>query len=185
MKLILKTAKQARSGLPLSFNIVDKSSKLRYISSMDKSYATEEQGIELLYRGRELSGIPFVDVKQYNQFADELDLICLSDQSNWSQDFIIPPHYKELDVEGFLTSIVEDAEPGRQQRVEQELALFRARNLFPVLQTLIYIVDTMRKHDIVWGVGRGSSVASYCLYLIGVHRIDSYKYNLDIHEFLK
>jgi DNA polymerase III alpha subunit len=63
--------------------------------------------------------------------------------------------------------------------------MFRARNLFPVLQLLIYIVDTMRKHNIVWGVGRGSSVASYCLYLIGVHKIDSLKYNLNIREFLK
>ena len=35
------------------------------------------------------------------------------------------------------------------------------------------------------GVGRGSSVASYILYLIGVHRIDSIKYNLDWKEFLR
>jgi DNA polymerase III alpha subunit len=37
----------------------------------------------------------------------------------------------------------------------------------------------------VWGVGRGSSVASYVLFLIGVHRIDSMKYNLDYKEFLR
>jgi DNA polymerase III alpha subunit len=43
----------------------------------------------------------------------------------------------------------------------------------------------MRENDIVWGVGRGSSVASYTLYLIGVHKIDSIKYELDINEFLK
>ena len=58
------------------------------------------------------------------------------------------------------------------------------RNLFPVLKVLIYIIDTMRKNNLVWGIGRGSSVASYVLYLIGVHKVDS-KYNLDIKEFPK
>jgi len=66
-----------------------------------------------------------------------------------------------------------------------ELELYRARNLYPVLQLIIYIVDTLRKHNLVWGVGRGSSVASYVLYLLGVHRVDSHKYTLNIREFLK
>ena len=70
-------------------------------------------------------------------------------------------------------------------RVEEELALYKARNLYPILQLMIYIVDMMRKNNLVWGVGRGSSVASYVLYLIGIHKIDSIKYNLDIEEFLK
>jgi DNA polymerase III alpha subunit len=46
-------------------------------------------------------------------------------------------------------------------------------------------VETMRVNNIVWGVGRGSSVASYVLYLIGVHKIDSMYYDLDIEEFLR
>jgi len=48
-----------------------------------------------------------------------------------------------------------------------------------------YFVDTMQANNVVWGVGRGSSVASYVLYLIGVHKIDSIKYNLDWQEFLR
>jgi DNA polymerase III alpha subunit len=43
----------------------------------------------------------------------------------------------------------------------------------------------MRSSNIVWGVGRGSSVASYALYLIGIHKIDPIKYNLSINEFFK
>ena len=66
-----------------------------------------------------------------------------------------------------------------------ELTMFEERNLFPVLRILIYIIETMRKHKLVWGVGRGSSVASYVLYLLGVHKVDSLKHNLDIKEFLK
>ena len=71
------------------------------------------------------------------------------------------------------------------QRVGQELLLYQERGMFDLLRFLVYIVDTMRKHDIVWGVGRGSSVASYVLYLIGVHKIDSLYYDLDIAEFLR
>ena len=66
-----------------------------------------------------------------------------------------------------------------------ELTEFKARKLYPVLTVLIYIIDTMRKNNLVWGIGRGSSVASYVLYLIGIHKVDSLKYNLDIKEFLK
>ena len=43
----------------------------------------------------------------------------------------------------------------------------------------------MKQNNLIWGVGRGSSVASYVLYLLGVHRIDSLHYNLDIAEFLR
>jgi DNA polymerase III alpha subunit len=70
-------------------------------------------------------------------------------------------------------------------RVSTELDLFIQHGMFDLLFYLKYLVDTMRENSIVWGVGRGSSVASYILYLIGVHKIDSLKYNLDIHEFLK
>jgi DNA polymerase III alpha subunit len=147
--------------------------------------ATEEDGIELLYRGRDLQDIPFEQIDQFNQFCDTLEIEPIVDAVEYSKQFNIPQHYLELDVEQYIRDLVPSAEPQKQARVEQELDLFRARNLLPVLQLLIYIVDTMRKHNLVWGVGRGSSVASYCLYLIGVHKVDSVKYNLDIREFLK
>ena len=147
--------------------------------------ATESDGIELLYRNKSITGIPFDDVDQFNQYADSLELEQLVNDIEYSKQFNIPQYYLELDVEQYIRDLVLNAEPQKQARVEAELDLFRTRNLFPVLQLLIYIVDTMRKHNLVWGVGRGSSVASYCLYLIGIHKIDSVKYNLDIREFLK
>jgi hypothetical protein len=70
-------------------------------------------------------------------------------------------------------------------RVSEELELFIQHGMFDLLYYLKYLVDTMRENNIVWGVGRGSSVSSYVLYLIGVHKINSIKYNLDIKEFLK
>lgn len=153
-----------------------------------KYLATEQEGIELLYRGKDISNFPFSDIADYNKFCEELELLPISDSSYISKEFNIPQHYKELDVEDYIRKLIPTSGQDVNiitARVEQELALYKQRNLYPVLQLLIYIVDTMRKHNLVWGVGRGSSVASYLLYLIGVHKIDSHKYNLNIKEFLK
>lgn len=155
--------------------------------------ADTELGLELLYRGRNLSGIAFDPsvAKEYNKVADELDLYPnLITEQEISKDINIPQHYKELDVEEYVVKLIPPTEDQADKleylnRVEEELALYKARNLYPILRLMIYIVDTMRKHDVVWGVGRGSSVASYVLYLIGVHKIDSIRYNLNIREFLK
>jgi DNA polymerase III alpha subunit len=57
--------------------------------------------------------------------------------------------------------------------------------MLDILNVMHYIVEVLRKNNIVWGVGRGSSVACYALYLLGVHKIDSIKYNLPIEEFFK
>jgi DNA polymerase III alpha subunit len=70
-------------------------------------------------------------------------------------------------------------------RVSEELEAFIEHGMLDLLFVLKYIVDTLRENNVVWGVGRGSSVASYVLYLIGVHRINSLKYNLDWQEFLR
>jgi DNA polymerase III alpha subunit len=154
--------------------------------TIDLSKATEEQGIEILYRGRSIETVPFQDATQYNQHCYELDLDPLITDPVWSKQFNVPLYYQQLDVEQYVRNLIPpNSDSIKYERVEQELEQFASRNLYPVLQLLIYIVDTMRKHNLVWGVGRGSSVASYVLYLIGVHRIDSVKYNLDIQEFLK
>ena len=97
----------------------------------------------------------------------------------------IPEHYQTLDVQAYVRKLVKQGDSRELARVEMELTEFEARNLFPVLRILIYIIETMRKHELVWGVGRGSSVASYILYLLGIHKVDSVKYKLDIKEFLK
>jgi len=150
--------------------------------------ATEQEGIELLYRGKDISNFPFSNIADYNKFCEELELLPISDSSYISKEFNIPQHYKELDVETYIRNKVPTS--GQDDniitaRVEQELSMYKERGLYPILQLLIYIIDIMRKNNLVWGVGRGSSVSSYLLYLIGVHKVDSYKYRLDIKEFLK
>lgn len=97
-------------------------------------------------------------------------------------DWFMPTEYKTMDIEDFLFN---QCPKENHQRLIEEIELFRQYNMIDLLKYLKYLVDTMRENNIVWGVGRGSSVASYCLYIIGVHKIDSVKYNLDIKEFLK
>lgn len=73
----------------------------------------------------------------------------------------------------------------QRDRVSQELELYIKHGMYDVLHVMKYIVDTLRKNNVVWGVGRGSAVSSYVLFLIGVHKIDSIKYKLPIEEFFK
>jgi len=150
-------------------------------------FADTRTGMEILYQGRSLDEVMFESdtANVFNAVADELELHHLQTEPDWSTDFDIPEHYKAIDVREHLESLARNNGPEAIKRVEMELRLYSARNLFPVLQLMIYIVDTMRKNNVTWGVGRGSSVASYCLYLLGVHKVNSLKYNLDIHEFLK
>jgi DNA polymerase III alpha subunit len=104
------------------------------------------------------------------------------DKENQTQWFM-PEEYKNFDIE---TWVAEQCNTNiKMERAQEELVLFRQHNMITLLKYLKYLVDTMREHNIVWGVGRGSSVASYVLYLIGVHKVDSIKYQLDINEFLK
>jgi DNA polymerase III alpha subunit len=104
------------------------------------------------------------------------------DSANQKQWFM-PEEYQLYDIVDWLYCECKTTE--EKNRVTEELKLYAQHNMITLLKYLKYLVDTMRKNNIVWGVGRGSSVASYCLYLIGVHKVDSIKYDLDIHEFLK
>lgn len=97
-------------------------------------------------------------------------------------EWFMPKEYKDLDIENFL---IDQCPNENRNRLAQELALYRQNNMMSVLRVIKYIVDTLRKNNVVWGVGRGSSVASYALYLIGIHKIDSVKYNLPLEEFFK
>jgi|TARA_B100001094_G_scaffold329846_1_gene393567 DNA polymerase III alpha subunit len=151
---------------------------------MEDYLADENTGIELLYRGQQLHNTPFSDITDYNKFCEELELLPLSDDTYFSKDFNIPQHYREIDIREYVSKLGQRG-PDETGRVEMELDMFEERGLFPILQLLIYIIDKMRKHNLVWGVGRGSSVSSYLLYILGVHKVNSYKYNLDIKEFLK
>ena len=95
----------------------------------------------------------------------------------------IPQEIAELDLDVYFAEKVSTVEEA--VRVADELALYRERNMEPMLRFMIHLVNVMTEHKIVWGVGRGSSVSSFLLYLAGLHSINSVKYNLDIKEFIR
>lgn len=102
-----------------------------------------------------------------------------SNQSYW----YMPNEYKNMDIAEHILSLCKTQE--QLQRAGEELLLYQEHDLFDLLRYLKYLVDVMRENRVIWGVGRGSSVASYVLYLLGVHRIDSMFYDLDPREFLR
>ena len=95
----------------------------------------------------------------------------------------MPEKYQDFEIVGYLLD--KTTNEVEYQRVVTELELFIQHNMIDLLKYLKYLIDTLRENNVLWGVGRGSSVASYVLYLMGVHKVDSIKYNLDINEFLK
>jgi len=124
------------------------------------------------------------NIKQYTDrvVQEKLDYPIPPKDINLDQWFI-PQEYKSFDIESWL---VNQCQANVElERVQAELLLYRRYNMITVLKAMKFIVDTLRTNNVVWGVGRGSSVSSYVLYLIGVHKIDSIKYNLPIEEFFK
>ena len=159
----------------------------------------EHDLFEALYKGYQINASDIVFVEERN--ADSMALeqhtgIRLFEPINsptltvnqldqaWQEQWKMPAEYKTLDIEAWIWEQTPPWDP-QHTRVTEELEAFKERNMIDLLRWLKYFVDTCRANNIVWGVGRGSSVASYVLYLIGVHKIDSIKYNLDWQEFLR
>lgn len=100
-------------------------------------------------------------------------------QSHW----FMPDEYRDFDIAEHVLSLCQT--PEELQRVAEELLLYQEKDLFDLLRYLRYLVAVMQENRVIWGVGRGSCVASYVLYLLGVHRINSLYYDLNPREFLR
>lgn len=125
----------------------------------------------------ELTNIPNSII--YREDDRSLEQFDKSNQDTWH----FPEQYKNMDIAQYILNQCKTDE--ELQRAGKELLLFQERDMFMLLKYLKYLVDTMRANNIVWGVGRGSSVASFVLFLLGVHKINSLYYGLEIEEFLK
>lgn len=142
------------------------------LDHLEQIYVEKTPDIVKLFENLE---IKFKEVDSYEtqQFFDE------ANQCSW----FVPEEYKNFPIVDWLYDQCTTEE--QKNRIDEELVAFVEHDMFDLLVCLKYIVDTLRKNNVVWGVGRGSSVSSYILYCIGVHRIDSIKYNLDWREFLR
>lgn len=138
------------------------------------------------------------EIKQYNltvplgqQFKIKVQL------KELRRDWNISDEYKNIDITNHVAQLLESERINNQwelvneeyikrhHRINVELTLYRNKGLLGVLKALIYIINTLERVGAVWGVGRGSSVSSYVLYLLKVHDVDSVLYELDISDFLR
>jgi len=152
---------------------------------------------QALYRGK-LSNLKDItvdytdDIKQleetagftFQRFNDQLDQIDIADfDSALQSDWFMPAEYRKFDITEYCLNRCTTLE--QKQRVKDEMTAYEDRGMVPLLQWIKHFVDTCTENNIVWGVGRGSSVASFVLFLLGIHQVDSVKYNLDWQEFLR
>lgn len=142
--------------------------------NLKKVYVTKNINFDPLL---DIKNIPYLEVyKEHALSIEEFD-------KTLQRDYFIPDSYKQMDIAKYLLDLCKNEQ--ELQRVGEELLMFQERNMFDFLKYMKYLVDTMRINNIVWGVGRGSSVASFVLFLIGIHKINSIYYDLSIDEFLK
>ncbi|SRR6056297_385467 len=159
---------------------------------------SEADMMDVLYRDDTINGLVVDQPHWIERFNKNCRDYGLDEIVNWSQesdqtpdefiqanlsDWNLPIEYQQFDLENYLLSKCNTAQ--QITRVQEELSEFRSRDMMGILRWLKYFVDTMREHNLIWGVGRGSSVASYVLFLMDVHKVDSLKYDLNIKEFLK
>ncbi len=137
------------------------------------------------------------EIERFNRLVRKEDRIIVEadHQVQHNFDWNIPDKYLVMNVVEYILQkfyalariekLTVDEIGVRLDRVEEELTLFIDFNLLSVLLLMVYIIDTLKEKNVVWGVGRGSSVSSYVLYILEVHDIDSVKFELDIGDFLK
>ena len=164
------------------------------INNLGESIFDSNDIIDIIYQGHadKVSNLIVEQDPEILQFQTALDTVFQKettgvDQSSFDQNnqhnWAMPQEYQTLDIAAHVLSLCETEQ--QLQRVGKELLMYQERNMFELLRYLKFLVDRLKSKNIIWGVGRGSSVASYVLYLLGVHRIDSIYYDLDPGEFLR
>lgn len=134
------------------------------------------------------------DIVKYNRLTkDKITIKEEIDADKVSFDWRIPKEYLEMNIVDYVWQKFWFNQPDKQpddefirkDRIDLELAEYTKRGLLDVLKVLAYTVDTFKKNNVVWGVGRGSSCASYILFLLEVHSVDPIKYDIPLEEFFK
>jgi len=161
------------------------------LSNMPTTTLVEKDLVELLYQGK--MGLLTADQELLTAYTTGcralgqkqiFSVVELPDSVEEAvKQWNTPQHIEELDLDLYFANKVNTLEEAL--RVVEELNLYREKKMIPMLRFMIHLVEIMKDNQIVWGVGRGSSVSSFLLYLVGLHSINSVKYDLDIREFIR
>lgn len=164
---------------------------------MNHLYTVDDQGmchvsnqgiIELAYQDKLESAVfEWQDAQskqQYAQVSEYLDLwpMPLNPTPNWCE-WKTPPEYAQINLRSYVMQRCANAT--QRERAHVELCVIEYLKAEHIFLHLIYLVDSWRSKNLVWGVGRGSSVSCLVLYLIGVNKINPLDYDLCMTEFFK
>lgn len=135
------------------------------------------------------------DVERFNANVEEREALHLAQDEQVKLDFSwqLPEPHLSMDLQATVVAravnkLIELDYPRELhekaiQRIQDELDEIERRGMVEFVKTIIYILDVFRKEGVVWGVGRGSSCASYVLFILGLHLVDCVKYNVPHTEF--
>lgn len=133
------------------------------------------------------------DLRSFNHQVPPEDQIYvgLDDPIQLDMSWQLPKKYTALDLDEYFAALYNQVEERYSvdqrgqvlERIGAELEEIKKRGLMEFMRTVIFILDELKKNNVVWGVGRGSSCASYLLYLIGLHVVDCVTMDVPMDEF--
>lgn len=177
-----------------------KSDLVSKINEFGEISLTEDEVIDALLHGNEISNVVLLDDTALSRYERTVKRVSTDNElvfypaTNHSEPpttvlrrrsskWLIPPEYLYMDIAEYLMGRCSNDQ--EVARVEEELKEYIKRGEVITLIVMKYIVDKFRENKVVWGVGRGSSVSSFCLYLIGINKINPMKYGISYTDYFK
>ena len=123
------------------------------------------------------------DIELFNILSDhEIPLaheVQLEPDFSWN----VPAQYLSINLDSLVLEKARALGQKYEDRAQKELDEIKKRKLEHLFKSLVYVIDTMKQAQSLWGVGRGSSCASLVLFVMGLHKVDPIRFNIPLEEF--
>lgn len=70
-------------------------------------------------------------------------------------------------------------------RLDEEMEYFFKTGNIHFVYDVLKLIERFKKEDTLWGVGRGSSCASFLMYVLGINDVNPLIYNISFTEMTK
>lgn len=162
---------------------------LQFFDPQGLSHMSNQGIIELAYQNKLDNSIfewqdsqAKQDYQQISTYLDSWPFEINSTQTN-GRTWFTPQEFVAIDLDQYVLSRCKDQK--QRSRAWEELKIIHALHADHIFCHLIYLVNLWRAKNMVWGIGRGSSVSCFVLYVIGLNKINPLDYDLDHREFFK
>jgi DNA polymerase III alpha subunit len=164
---------------------------MKNIDSFDSNglaFLTNQGIVELAYQNK-LDGALFewqdADSKShFENICEYLDTWPFRNNTDTNRrQWFTPQEYQDIDLDQYVLSRCKNQQ--QMSRARHELNIINQLQVQHIFKHLIYLVNLWRSRNLVWGIGRGSSVSCFVLYVIGLNKINPLDYDLDHREFFK